>query len=295
MISFVVLHFNDMEITSLCVEKILKLQNSESSEIIIVDNGSPNGSGEQLKRKYSEIKNIHVILSRKNLGFAKGNNLGYRYVIKHFDPDYIIVMNNDVLITQNDFIIKLEESNLSNEYEIIMPDIINKAGKHQNPFRVKSLTNKEMVRNYFSICIQNIIYHLPIISNVRIKQHQRKIATKSLKGVKESPITTNEMMVPHGACVIYSRRWIQKEKIAFIPDTFLYGEEDILYEYIINHGYKTFYDKDLIVHHLEDVSTSSIIRDDLKKTRFLFKNSLHSQRTLIKLRQYNNKNIRYQV
>ncbi len=98
------------------------------------------------------------------------------------------------------------------------------------------------------------------------------------------------MMVPHGACVIFTHKWISSEDIAFVPDTFLYGEEDLLFEYVMSKGYHTYFTKALTVHHLEDVSTNSVITNQLAKDRFLLKNLLVSHKLLLKMRLSNKKN-----
>lgn len=48
----------------------------EEHEIVIIDNASPDGSGEALRQLYSDISNIKVIVNEGNLGYACGNNVG---------------------------------------------------------------------------------------------------------------------------------------------------------------------------------------------------------------------------
>ena len=61
-------------------------------ELIVVDNASP-GEDVQFLSATNDAK-VKVIASKKNLGFAGGNNLGF----KHAKGDYILFMNNDTLI-----------------------------------------------------------------------------------------------------------------------------------------------------------------------------------------------------
>jgi len=75
-------------------------------EIIVVDNGSTDGSREYLKKlkfKLKEIKNrklkLKVIFNDQNLGFAKAVNQG----IKEARNDYVVVMNNDLRLDKNWF------------------------------------------------------------------------------------------------------------------------------------------------------------------------------------------------
>lgn len=80
--SFVILHYNTIEDTRACVSSIEnKCKNSEY-HIYVVDNTSPNKSGGELAKTFSQKDKITVILSEENLGFAKGNNLGIHQSMK---------------------------------------------------------------------------------------------------------------------------------------------------------------------------------------------------------------------
>ena len=64
----------------------------------------------------------------------------------------------------------------------------------------------------------------------------------------------------------------------------MYGEEEILYEYILIKGYKTIYDETIKVFHMEDQSTKKSISSEVKRAGFLHRNSLYSHLHLIKFR-----------
>lgn len=59
-------------------------------EVIVVDNGSADGSVEHLRERYPWVR---VIAVRRNLGFAGGNNEGYR----HSRGELIALLNNDTV------------------------------------------------------------------------------------------------------------------------------------------------------------------------------------------------------
>jgi GT2 family glycosyltransferase len=63
-------------------------------ELIIVDNNS-NQETQDIVKSYSQHKNVKIILNKKNYGFAKGNNIG----LKKATGDYLILLNNDILVT----------------------------------------------------------------------------------------------------------------------------------------------------------------------------------------------------
>lgn len=284
-IGFVVLHYLDFETTSKCVGSILQqaqnyYTNPESIQknvnIVIVDNASPNDSGKRLQDKFKNQENIKVIRNGSNLGFAKGNNIGYQYIRNKVDIDFMFVLNNDIIIEQNNFFeVLLKHSKKLAEFEIISPDILTKLKEHQNPFRKKPLSDTEIERIIFRNKLHNFLFNKPIINKVYLafldKTRESRFIFEENDWEKEQ-----EMVVPHGACIIYSKKWIQKEEYAFNPNTFMYFEEDILYKYILIKNYKTLYFPELQILHLEDISTNQSISSIYKKRAFIAKNSLDS-------------------
>ena len=276
---FVLLHYNEITVTRAAIEHILDLDNHQDCHIVVVDNCSPDHSGQQLLEEYSDNPFVTVLQTPQNLGFAKGNNFGYCYAKKAFAPDFVVVMNNDVMIEQKDFITRLNNTPVLADYEVLLPIIINKEGVNQNPFREQGLSTERIVSEFFNLLILNIIYSLPYFNKWWMQRRKTNGKTIINRTAEEGT-----MMVPHGACVIFSKNWVEKENNAFVPDTFLYGEEDLLFEYILSRGYKTYYTMTLSVHHLEDVSTNTVIHNQLAKDRFLLKNLLLSHRFLLKMR-----------
>ena len=89
----VLVNWNSFEFTHQCLQS-LEQCNTSVFDIIVVDNGSKDGSGEQLKEQHPEII---LIESDSNLGFAGGNNLGIEYAIEH-SYKYVMLLNNDTFV-----------------------------------------------------------------------------------------------------------------------------------------------------------------------------------------------------
>ena len=79
--AFVVLQYCAMQETLNCIESIKKYCD-DNYIIVVVDNGSPNGVGEKIKSICENDDKCVVIVNENNLGFAKGNNVGFRYAKK---------------------------------------------------------------------------------------------------------------------------------------------------------------------------------------------------------------------
>ena len=95
--SIIILTYNQIDYTKKCIDSILT-NTTGPFELIVVDNGSNDGTVEYLEsisfRKYADVR-IKIIKNNENKGFAGGNNLGIAASI----GDYIIIMNNDVVVT----------------------------------------------------------------------------------------------------------------------------------------------------------------------------------------------------
>ena len=94
-IGIVILNYNTWQATIDAVKELLGQRCKHSLFIQVVDNDSPNGSYERLKEALLDYDNVAVYANTENSGYAKGNNVGLRLLAVH-NPDYALVMNNDV-------------------------------------------------------------------------------------------------------------------------------------------------------------------------------------------------------
>lgn len=93
--SIIILTCNQLEYTKKCVESIQK-HTPQPHEIIFVDNGSTDGTREYIEQLASDHEHIQLILNEKNLGFAAGNN----QAIQKAGGDYLLLLNNDTVVTE---------------------------------------------------------------------------------------------------------------------------------------------------------------------------------------------------
>ena len=268
MFGYVILHYQSIEITKKCVDKLLMF--SKDNPIIIVDNCSPNGSGKQLEKMYSKCINITVIINEEYQGFAKGNNLGYQYIKRKYSLNYVVVMNNDIMIEDNDFAVIIEQFMEKNEVDVCGPDMVTLKGNHQNPLQLKPYTSKYLQRRVRADKIKVLLLRTRLFWKLY----------ENYKKTNKIPIRTKQPTVfdciLHGSCIIYGPEYIKREQNAFLPITYMYNEEAILYDYLVHKGYKTGYCSDVTILHMEGVSTSERIENKKKKVMFRFKNNIKS-------------------
>lgn len=258
---FVILHYLAIDMTKECIDTLLMHFSRYNIQIAVVDNCSSNDSGVQLKKHYEGNPQVKVLLHSKNDGFARGNNVGFSYLKETFFPDFIIVMNNDVLIEDQAFLDKIEKVYAEQKYYVLGPDIINPfTNIHQNPAHQKGFTLEEI--NALKSRLENVNRH------IEYYQLRSKIGSiiKPNKKPQNSAYETQQINpVLHGACYIFSKLFIEKRNYCFHPGTFLYMEEDILHFECMRDQMKMIYSPLLQVKHLEDVSTNMVNSSPKKK------------------------------
>ncbi len=95
-VSIVILNWNGYDVTSECLISLSKID-YPNYEIVLVDNGSADGSPDRLAAEFPEVA---LIRNLKNLGFTGGNNVGIRRALEE-NADYVLLLNNDTVVAPN--------------------------------------------------------------------------------------------------------------------------------------------------------------------------------------------------
>lgn len=101
--ALIILNWNEKSMSEECIQS-LKKTDYPNYKIIFVDNGSKDGSAGYIKNKF---KDIDVVANESNLGYPKGMNTGARYARKKYDPDYFVLLNNDTLFPDQQWLTKM--------------------------------------------------------------------------------------------------------------------------------------------------------------------------------------------
>ena len=94
-ISIIVVTYNNLAYTKLCLESIIENTEYPNFEVIIVDNGSTDATPEYLDSLQECRFEIRVIKNTNNRGFAPANNQGFEASTGR----YIVFLNNDTIVT----------------------------------------------------------------------------------------------------------------------------------------------------------------------------------------------------
>ena len=271
--------------TEKCVDSILSVESAGMKRITIIDNGSGNGTGKQLEERYKDYNNITVIYSEQNLGFARGNNLGYKYAKTH-GASFIVVCNNDLIFNDTLFEHKIIEDYFSHSYAVAGPSLIDQSGTIMTPIRLNRYSKKQVVKAIRKK--QTFLYVLKTAKRFKILSFIIGLASRYVKNdykrweVYYNTGKDNDIVIS-GACVIFSPSYVQVYDEAFCPDTFMYCEEYILAYKCgeINNPMRLI--RAARVLHIGGGSTEASINDEADRMIFQLRESIKSLHVLQKL------------
>jgi GT2 family glycosyltransferase len=92
-VTILVLNWNGKADTLICLESLAAL-NYTRCDIVVVDNGSSDGSASAIASRFPQVT---VLQTGANLGFAGGNNVGLRHVLTK-NADFVLILNNDTQV-----------------------------------------------------------------------------------------------------------------------------------------------------------------------------------------------------
>ena len=97
LITIIIPVFNALAYTKTCLENVYKYQGTYDFEVIIVNNGSTDGTKEWLEQSKKQFTNLNVYNLEKNKGFGPAVNIGIQKSIS----DYVMILNNDTIPSPN--------------------------------------------------------------------------------------------------------------------------------------------------------------------------------------------------
>lgn len=119
-LSIIIVSWNVKELLRKCLKSIFEKTQGIEFEIIVVDNASNDGSAQMV---LTEFPKVALIASNENLGFARGNNMGFEQA----SGKYVLFMNPDMELVENSFpkLIELMDKNPNialSTCQLIYPD-----------------------------------------------------------------------------------------------------------------------------------------------------------------------------
>lgn len=285
--AFVVLHYRAQQATVACVESILALQSAagDAVSVVVVENGCRDGIEGFLAEQIGGegMGRVAVVVSDENLGFARGNDLGFAYAKRELDPDFYIVCNNDVVFAQADTCAAIAASYAQRRFDVMGPDIYNPLlGVHQSPGEARMPVSAEYVADLedsFRLRLDD-----SFANERKLRLKYRLMATAPGRALRRAKLKRTgpgwdepqEGVELQGSCVVFSRDFAERMDWCFCPETFMYLEELISLLVSEKNGFVHVYDPSLQVRHMHGVSTSMDHPDEVEKHRFFLRENLRS-------------------
>lgn len=241
----IILNYNDYKTTSKLINHIKDY--SEVDKIVVVDNRSTDDSFEILK-KYRN-KKVHVIQSGQNKGYAYGNNVGIKYAIEKFNPEFITIANPDVIF-QNSTLMKMKGFLRQNlDVAAVNTKIKNIAGQYE-PGGTNIPTVKEDFKSMF------------LLSEIFKKKEINNFSKE---------YTDYQILF---GCFFMIRSEVIEEIGMFDERTFLFGEERILGHKIKSIGMRQVTLNNLECIHEHSKSINKNISSLVNKYKILYDSRL---------------------
>lgn len=235
LVSIITINYNQLRLTCELLKSLRKLT-YPAVEVIVVDNNSAENPTETLAARFPEVK---LIVSKENLGFAGGNNLG----IQASKGEYLLFLNNDT---------EVDGGALEPLVELFETDP--QAGAASS--KILYWNSNETIQYAGSSRID------PFTGRSKRVGYMEK-DNGQYKSVRETELA-------HGAAMMVPRRVI--DKVGMMPEFFfLYYEEVDWCESIKRAGYKIFFVPQSKVYHKESMS---IGKGSTLKTYYMTRNRL---------------------
>ncbi len=146
-LSIIIVNWNTKDFLLPCLRSVFEREFGIGSEVFVVDNGSQDGSGNEVKKTFPFI---HLIENKKNLGFAKAVNQG----VKNSSGRYILLLNPDTQVKHDaiERLVSFMDAHLdagAAGAQLLMSDGTKQNSIANFPSLATELLNKSLIRLLF--------------------------------------------------------------------------------------------------------------------------------------------------
>ncbi len=239
-LSIIIVNYNVKAFLQNCLLSIFKAVEKISSEIIVIDNASDDGSVEIIKKNFPQVK---LIESKTNLGFSKANNIG----LKIARGKYICLINPDTIVEEDTFLEMIRFMESHPDVGLAGCKILNPDGTFQLACRRSFPTPWVAFTKVFGLS--------------KLFPGSKIFARYNLTYLDENQ--SYEVDAVSGS-FMFLRKDVY-EKIGGLDETFFMYGEDLDYCYRVKQaGYKVFYFHSTKIIHFKGESTKRSNIDELK-------------------------------
>lgn len=243
-VSVIIVNYNTLHVLLPCLDSIIEYTIGISFEIIVVDNGSTDGSAETL----SKDERIRFIQAGSNLGFGKANNLGLTLA----SGEYIFFLNSDTLLRNNAIRIMYDfASQYKGKLGALGCILQNSQGARIHSYG-KFPRMRDDLRKYILT---------PILKGMHLYHQPATVYPE--RWMKVDYVTGADLFVSHK---------VLEECGAFHPAFFMYYEESEMEHRFHSKGYDNVLMNGPVIIHLEgeggkDGRSSRFLRDTIRQQK----------------------------
>ncbi|MDD3453386.1 MAG: glycosyltransferase [Bacilli bacterium] len=262
---FIIVNYNDYKTTQKLINNIIDYK--IINKIVVVDNASTDDSYQKLIKINND--KLIVLKNTDNKGYGSGINVGAKYLKKIFHNWNIIISNADIIINDENDLIKLID-NLSDDNIGVIAPVINEHGTLNRGWIIPSPKT-------------DVLLNLPYF----YKHFKNKLLLYKNDYYK-SDMTEVEVV---SGCFFLTKLDILEKIDYFDENVFLYYEENILASKLKKINKKTFINNKIQVIHDHSVTIDKSINKIrkykiLKKSQFYFQTKYNKANVIDKFLLY---------
>lgn len=217
-----IVSYNNKELVRKCISSIYDSQPEISYEIILVDNNSADGTVQDIKKEFSEVK---IIENATNLGFAAANNRA----ISESKSRYFLMLNPDTVVLKDslDNLVRFMDSHP--EAGAAGPKLLNEDG-----------TTQHSCKKFLDL---KTAFFIDTLAGLLFPNFEKRYRMNDFNYGK-----TAEVDQPMGACLLVRRETINK--VGLLDERFFFFFEEVDWCYRIKKsGWKIFFVHNSEVFH----------------------------------------------
>lgn len=241
-VAIIILNYNGIEDTLECLNSLKKCT-YPNFEIVLVENGSEKDQVEKIKK--IKMENLSVIYNKENFGFAGGNNVAIKRIIKEGKCKYIYFLNNDT-VAEPDFL----------DWAVKRAESDEKIGL------VASLSLQYYNRNIVDCAGHDFL-------------NSGEFAPRGRFVKKSKYLKSREVMGASGCASLFRINTLLEVGV-YNESYFLYAEDSDLSIRCISHGWKCVYEPRSVIFHKVSSSANKVYNFDL-----ILRARVNSHRTYI--------------
>lgn len=244
-VHLLIVNYNTAGLLRRCLDHVLRTDTSYPYSVTVVDNGSTDSSVDVARLAFPRVR---IIESKRNLGFAGGNNLGLRDILAGLPPgaditrQYVLLLNTDLFVAPDAIQVLVEFLEANEMAGIVGPRVNLRTGALDLACRRSFPTPRSALAKLLGLSKR--FPHLPAL------------AAYNLTHLNPDRLTEVDSVM--GACMLVRVAAIVGPRGAGLLDErfFMYGE-DLDWAFRIKQlGWRVFYNPTTTVLHFKGATSA---------------------------------------